>query len=320
MRQTIVEGCPAISMKCLGKIGQTPSSLTGSAAPSKRAGQAIPRVCFSQEGAIMIDVNRFWTSFLLIFVLCNVAVPANAAERDFCAERPGQTTPPCTLSPGEVMIETGLIDWSRAEDAGSRIDTYLVGNTLVRAGVTARLELQLGWAPYGNVRTRDILNGLSQTGSSAGDVTIGFLYGIGQDNGPVAFQGFVTLPAGGSAIGAGDWGAGARLPIQLAVGRGVQFSITPEIDAAVNSSGKGRHLQLGTAVGIGMPVAERLSASVDTAVFRNDDPNGVKTIGTVGGSIAYQVSRNLQVDTGLVAGLNRTTPKMRLYAGVALRF
>lgn len=258
--------------------------------------------------------------FILIPGLLSAAVPTSAAERDFCAERPGQTTPPCTMAPGDFMIETGLVDWNRADDAGSRTDTYLFGNSLLRAGVTDRLEFQLGWAPYGQVRSHDFGTGLRQSRSSIGDTTIGLLYGLGKDNGPVALQGFFTLPTGGSAIGAGDWGAGARLPIQLPAGHGIELSITPEVDAAVNSSGSGRHLAVGAAAGVGVPVAARLSASVDAALFRNDDPSGAKSLATAGGSIAYQAAKNLQFDTGMVAGLNRATPKIRLYAGVAARF
>ena len=91
---------------------------------------------------------------MLTFIISVVAVPAYAADRDFCSERPGQTTPPCTLAPGVFMIETGLADWSRSDDAGSQTDTYLLGNSLLRAGVTSRLELQFGWAPHGKVRSR----------------------------------------------------------------------------------------------------------------------------------------------------------------------
>ncbi|GAC1574836.1 MAG: hypothetical protein NVS3B5_05390 [Sphingomicrobium sp.] len=258
--------------------------------------------------------------FILMLGLATAAAPTIAAERDFCAERPGQTTPPCTLAPGDFMIETGLVDWSRAEDAGSRTDTYLLGNSLLRGGVTPRLEFQLGWTPYGTVYSRDLGTGMTQTGSSVGDVTLGALYGIGKDNGPVAIQGFVTLPTGGSAIGAGDWGAGARLPVQLPVGHGMQLSITPEMDAAVNSSGKGRHLVVGSAAGIGGSIAARLSASVDAALFRSDEPSGARTLATAAASIAYQAGKRLQFDTGIVAGLNRDTPKIRLYAGVAARF
>ena len=162
--------------------------------------------------------------------------------------------------------------------------------------------------------------GLTQTDSGVGDIAVGFLYGLGRENGPVAVQGFATLPTGGSAIGAGDWGAGVRLPVQLPAGHGVPLSFTPEIDAAVNSSRKGRHLAYGAAVGVGAPVAARLSASVDAALFRNNDPSGGRTLATAGGSIAYHSRKNLQFDTGLVAGLNDAAPEVRLYAGVAARF
>ena len=64
-------------------------------------------------------------------------------------------------NPGHVLVETGLIDWTRDDGPDARTDTILAADTLVRIGVTDRAELQLGWTPFGHQRTRDKLKALT---------------------------------------------------------------------------------------------------------------------------------------------------------------
>jgi len=257
---------------------------------------------------------------LLAASLLWLANPALAQERDFCAERPGQTTPPCTLAPGDVMIETAGASWTVTRDPGQRSDEVTIGSSLLRIGLTPRLEAQAGWTPFGIDHVRDRLSGHSSSRSGTGDVTLGLIYGLAGANGPIAIQTFVSLPAGGSAIGAGDWGAGARLPIAFSISSKLQVSLTPEVDAAVNASGNGRHLAYGGAAGIGLPLNTKVSLGADVAIFRDEDPEGAATHETGGLSLAWQESTNTQLDVGGIVGLNRSSPDLGLYFGIAHRF
>ena len=259
--------------------------------------------------AALCAVSAFW-----------LASPALAQERDFCAERPGQTTPPCTLAPGDVMIETAGASWSVTRDPSQRTDQVTIGSSLLRIGLTPRLEAQAGWTPFGIQHVKDRLSGTSSNRTGTGDVTLGLIYGLAGANGPVAIQTFVSLPTGGSAIGAGDWGAGARLPIAFGISPKLQVSLTPEVDAAVNASGSGRHLAYGGAAGIGLPFNAKVSLGADIAVFRDEDPDGAATHETGGLSFAWQESANTQFDVGGTVGLNHSSPDLGLYFGVAHRF
>src|SRR5947208_247711 len=87
------------------------------------------------------------------------AVPAAAQQRDLCPDRPGQTTPPCTLAPGSLMVETAIGGWTVEADPAARTDTITLGSTVLRAGVTPRLELQFAWSPFILQRTRDKSSG-----------------------------------------------------------------------------------------------------------------------------------------------------------------
>lgn len=252
--------------------------------------------------------------------LLALAAPARAEDREFCADRPGQTTPPCTLAPGTVMIETALGTWERESEPGSRTDTLTLGSSLLRAGVTSRMEAQIGWAPLGVQWQRDTATGAVQRRTSAGDLTLGLTYGLAGANGPVAVQGFVTVPTGGEAIGAGDWSAGLRLPAQVSLTPGIDLVVTPEIDAAVNQSGEGRHLAYGGAAGVQFALSDKVNLGADLAAFRDQEPGDETTRLTGGLSLAWQAGKDTQFDIGGTAGLNHDSPDFTLYLGIARRF
>lgn len=246
--------------------------------------------------------------------------PASAEEREFCAERPGQMTPPCTMARGRILVETAVASWGVENDGEQRAELLELGSTVVRAGITPRLELQFGWAPIGLRRTRDLATGASQGQTGSGDVTLGMKYGLAGPNGPVALMGFVSLPSGGEAIGGGDWGAGMRLPVQLALSEVIQASLTPEVDAAVNASGHGRHLAFGGAAGLSFQISEVVTLSPDIAIIRDDDPEGRSTSANGGLALAWQAGKNTQLDIGGTVGLTQTAPDGQVYVGFAHRF
>ncbi len=74
----------------------------------------------------------------------------SAAARDYCSARPSLGQSSCVLDPGRVAVETALSDWERDDDS----DTVLFGDTLLRLGLTDRVEAQLDWTPIGIERDR----------------------------------------------------------------------------------------------------------------------------------------------------------------------
>lgn len=258
--------------------------------------------------------------FVCVAALLAIAAPAHAELREFCASRPGLGTPACTVDPGHVVVETGLADWTLDDNADERSDTVLFGDTLVRVGLDDRTEAQIGWTPYGLLRVRDKATGLVSRTGGTGDVSLGLRRSLSGPDGPVAIQPFVTLPVGGSAIGAGDWGAGVIVPIGFDLGHDVQLSLTPEIDAAVNESGSGRHLAYGSVIGLSAPLANGLSGTIEVQAMRDEEPSNVTTQAFASASLAWMIGANTQFDIGGVAGLNRNSPDAEIYVGIARRF
>jgi len=254
-----------------------------------------------------------------------VPMVADAQEeaRDLCADRPGLGTPACTVDKGRVVLELGLGDWTREKDAQSRTDTILVGDALLRVGLTDSLEAQIGWTAYGHVRTRDRVSGLVDRASSVGDIHVAVRQNLHNPDGSgfsIALMPYATAPVGGSAIGDGDWGAGLIVPVSFDLGSGLSVELTPEMDAAVDSDGNGRHIAYGSVAGLTVSMSETLSVTMEASVLRDDDPDGHTTQALSALSLAWQPSDDTQFDIGVNAGLNGHSPDSEVYLGVTRRF
>ena len=259
---------------------------------------------------------------LLLALYLLSATPALAQEpeeRDLCADRPGIASTTCTVDRGRIQVELA-IDWSFQDDGEERTDALLAGDTLVRVGIDQQTELQLRWTAFGAVRTRDAA-GISHD-RGVGDVSVGIRRNLRNPDGSgtsAAIQAAVTLPVGGSALGAGNWGASLLLPLGFEVGN-VQLLVAPGIEAAVDQDRHGRHFAYGLAVGGSFNLSERLSAVLDLSLQRDLDPLGHTTEALAGLALSYQPSPNFEVDLGAILGLNADSPDFELYLGAARRF
>ena len=256
-----------------------------------------------------------------LWLLALVAAPAAAQERDYCPERPGLNTPACTIDAGHVSVETSLADWTLTRDGGTRDDQVLIGDTKLRIGLSDHVEAQVGWTPFGHDRQRDA-SGVTSA-NRVGDVTLGLKANLQHPDGnglAIAVLPYVTLPVGRTPIGAGDWGAGLLLPLTYALSDTVQLEATPEVDAAVNEDGAGRHLAYSGTAGVGLKLLDPLTLTGEVQVERDRDPAGHETHSLAALSVAYQVSKNLQFDLLGAKGLNRDSPDVELYGGIAARF
>ncbi|MBJ6121518.1 transporter [Sphingomonas mollis] len=255
-------------------------------------------------------------------VLAMLPGAAMAQNRDLCAHRPGLGTPACTVDPGHVLIETGVADWTRDDSGDGRIDTIQIGSTLARFGVDDATELELGWTPYGHQRERSAMGDVTHMGR-VGDVTVGVKRSIANPDGhglSLAVLPFATLPVGRTPIGAGDWGAGLTAPLTYDLSDAVQLEFTPEVDAAVDEDGHGRHLAYSAVVGAEWDVAETVELIGEVQAIRDRDPGGRATMYLAGLSAAWQPGKRWQFDIGTAAGLNHDAPAVRVYGGIAALF
>jgi hypothetical protein len=261
-----------------------------------------------------------WLLFLLALTLAvpTHAQPAPEAEGDICADRGGLASSTCVVGKGRVNVELG-IDWSFQEDGDDRTDTLLAGDAVVRIGIDERTEVRIGWTAFGRVRERAV--GQVTSDDSAGDAFVGVRRLLHQtDTVAVALQGRFGLPIGGSAIGAGDWGAELLVPFEFTLNKTTSLLLTPSIAAAPDADRRGRHLAYGFAAGLGVKFSRQLSSQIDLSIARDEDPLGHGTEALAGLAFTYLVSPDLQLDAGAVIGLGEDAADLELYLGAAKRF
>lgn len=263
---------------------------------------------------------------LVVAGLAMLPGTAMAAQlRDYCPDRPGLATPSCIIDQGHVSVEVGLADWTLDNTADMRSDQIVAGDALARFGVGPTTEIQLGWTSYGRQRVRDKASGVVTVQQRTGDVSLAIRQNLRNPDGSgfsVSIMPTATLPVGRSPIGAGDWSAGVRLPMTIALNETFAMEVMPEVDAAVDADGSGRHLAFGSVVGIAMKISKSVSATLEYSAFRDRDPDpSVRSTQHLAGlSASWQPGDNVQFDIGSVAGLNRDAPDVEVYFGVSRRF
>ena len=239
------------------------------------------------------------------------------ALRDFCAERPGKATPPCILDAGQAQLEVGLADAVFERGRGEHEDAYTVGAAELRFGLTRRVEVEAGWTPLIVDHERGAAH---RTGT--GDATFGVrgaLTDPDADGPAVSAQGFVTAPTATHGLGAGGWTGGLRLPISVPLGPDSDLGLTPEVDVARDAAGGGTHLAWIGAAGLSHAFGPAtLGAEVWGEI--DEDPSGRMHEASADFTAAYAVGQDAQLDAGVNLGLNRATPDIEVYAGVARRF
>ena len=205
-------------------------------------------------------------------------------------------------------------------DAAARTDDFSFGDVLVRTGIADHAEVQVGWTAYGHETVLDRATRSRSHADGVGDVTLAVQRAFGGTDGPIAARAFITLPTGTGPLASGDWGGGVMIPLSIELSKSLEFDLTPEVDAAVDASGSGRHLAYGSAIGLGVKLSERLSLAVDATAFRDDDPDDAATKLTAGASLAQMIGKVTQVDVGTVVDFTTSDPGVEVYFGVARKF
>jgi hypothetical protein len=270
-------------------------------------------------------MNHDMKHFLALSVILFAGIGTATAQepRPLCPDRPGLGTPACTVDRGHVVAELGSFDWSLEQDGTERIDSWTLGNVLFRYGVTDDLEVQAGWTAFGSVRTRDRVTGSILHSSGTGDVTLALRRNLSHPDGSgfsAAVMPYATLPAGSATMGAGDWSAGLIVPVSYSLNDTFGIALTPEVDAAVDEDRRGRHFAYGSVIGLSAALTGSISSALEIEAMRDEDPSGSSTEELAGLSFAWQPQNDLQFDAGAVAGLNKTSPDVELYVGIARRF
>jgi len=251
----------------------------------------------------------------------SAATAATADEQPICADRPGKSTPACTVPAGDWQVETGFADWSLQKDRGERDTSLVLGETTIKYGMTGSSDLEIDLTPW--QRATSSGRGFREIASGIGDVKLLYKQQLTPGDAPlqVTLMPFVKAPTAKHWLGNGKWEGGLLLPIDYAIGKSAfSIELTPELDWAADGDGRGHHVAMEQVVSLGWQATDKLNLSAELWSGWDWNPSGTTRQASADGSAAYLLSNDVQLDAGANFGLNRATPDVELYGGVSVRF
>jgi hypothetical protein len=260
-------------------------------------------------------------TLLIAALALGASAAARADDQPICADRPGKSSQPCTVPPGHWQIESSLADWTLNRDSSERDTSLAIGQFDFKLGLTGRSHIDVGITPWQRDTSR--VGGVHDRASGFGDVLVTFKENVSPTQSPlqIAISPFVKIPTAKRPLGNRKWEGGLVVPVQYQIGTS-QFSLatTPELDWNEDADGHGHHVAMVQVANVGWQATPRLNLSGEMWGQWDWDPAGAIRQASVDGAAAYLVNSKLQLDAGANIGLNRVTPDLELYAGVARQF
>ncbi len=259
---------------------------------------------------------------IAVILLACASTAVAADEQPICANRPGKSTPTCTVPAGHFQVETGLADWSLQKPGGGERDTSLaLGETTFLYGLTASSDIEIDVTPWERSASR--AGGEHQSTSGFGDLNVLYKQQLTGSDAPVQIAAvpFLKVPTAKRPLGNRRFEGGLLIPIDYNIPKStLSLETTPELDWAADADGHGHHAAMAQVVSLGWQATPKLSLSAEIWGQWDWDPAGTTRQASADGSIAYLVSNDVQLDAGANFGLDRNTPDVELYSGVSVRF
>jgi hypothetical protein len=258
-------------------------------------------------------------------VVAALALAASTAvqadDQPICADRPGKSSQACTVPAGHWQIESSLVDWTLNRESGERDTSLAIGEFDLKFALSGRSHIDVGITPW--QRGTSSVGGVHERVSGIGDALVMFKENVSRAESPlqVAISPFVKVPTARRPLGNRKWEGGLVVPVQYQIGKSpFSLAMTPELDWNADADGRGRHIAMAQVANLGWQATQKLNLSGEIWGQWDWDPAGTIRQASVDGAAAYLVNAKLQLDAGANIGLNRATPDVELYAGIARQF
>ena len=242
---------------------------------------------------------------------------AAAAEAPICADRPTKANSVCTVPPGTLQVESGLVSWSLTKVGGTRTTVLAVAQTTLKLGLTNTSDIEVGVTPYAKVRVK---HGGSVSGF--GDMIVRYKRRLTGESAVVqaAVIPFVKIPTASHGLGNGKAEGGLAVPISFVIAGPATITLGPEADLLADDDGEGRHVAVVNLVNVAGPIAPRLTLAGELWSNLNFDPANTVRQASADAALSFAASNDIQLDAGMNFGLTRATTDIEVYAGASMRF
>ena len=237
-----------------------------------------------------------------------------------CTDRPTKATSACTVPQGMIQFESDIVNWTRNSDGGVRTDVTLYSSPMLKYGLTDSTDVEASITPYETITTRDTA-GMSKI-SGVGDLYLRLKQRLTGSDAKAQFAiiPYVKIPTAKLGIGNRKVEGGIVGTGVFTLPDGFSLTVSPEVDALLDSDGHGHHAQFVGALNVSKTLSSKLTASAELWSAQNQDPAGHIGQYSADFALAYLAGPTLQLDAGTNIGLNRATPNVQAYAGISTRF
>lgn len=240
-----------------------------------------------------------------------LALSPSAVADTIATDRPGNGNAASTVPRHRLQLETS-VSYLR-HDAGVTVQQFTLP-TLLRFGVTPKLEARLGSSLIGY----DATDG-SDEGASLTDTSIGAKLALTDNRGWTPQLGAmvdVFLPTGNGSFTNDTTVPDARVAAAWSLPKSFGLLINGGFDLPEGADG--RVFRLGYVVNLGYAPPSLAGLSVFVELFGRIDFD-TEDIAQFDAGAAYILGPNLQIDFFLQYGLTNAAPDLQLAAGLSLR-
>jgi hypothetical protein len=237
----------------------------------------------------------------------------SVSARDMATDRPDTTESPVTVPKGRFQIEAEALahSWNDGRSA-----SWTVGESLLKYGVTDRMDMHLNVPVYSRLRGDD--GGWAE---GFGNLTLRMKYNLwGNDEGrsALAVLPFVSAPTAADGMGAEDWEFGVAIPFSFDLTDSLSLGLQQQFDGLDDGMG-GHEFEWLQSVALGVALTEKagvFAEAVTVLRFEGDETTDVAI--NVGGT--FQFTPDCQLDAGVRVGLAGEVDDVQLFLGWSQRF
>ena len=254
--------------------------------------------------------------------LLSVDVARAAETAELITDRPDQTESSAVVPKGSYQLEVGWT-FTSDEEAGLTVDTHEVPGTLLRVGLSERIELRIGWA--GLIDTEASFGRFEATADGAGDAELGAKIYLGEERGArpeMAILVGTSVPVGDDDFTSDRFDPNVRFSFAHTLSDRVSLGYNLGLALESGTGDDGQTHTLSSAfytVAVGFALTDKLGAFVE---LFGDIPASASggSADSLDGGFTYLLRDNLQLDLFGGVGLSDAADDEFVGLGVSVRW
>lgn len=259
---------------------------------------------------------------LAVVAACSWPLFVLADDDALVTDRPDFVESSLTVGKGRVQIETSVA-YDRGKQDVLRVRTWSTP-TLLRVGFAKDWELRVETDGRGRARIEDSASGARETLSGWNDVAIGAKWhlqdGDEKRNVPsTALLAHLDFDSGSGAFRGNGLRPSLRYVAEWEFADDWSLGVMPGVFSAKDADGS-RYTGGILAITVGKSFSDTFRGFVELSGEELTSKRHGGNVANARAGVAYLLSKDVQLDTAIAAGLTRETPDVGVTLGLSIRF